>query len=206
MAVGDGAALSHRSAAELWGMLELVEGPAHVSVPVAGGRASRKGIRIHRCPSLTGALTTLRANIPVTRPTRTLIDLRRVVSPGEHRKALRQGEHLRLPIDDLWRASDRTASELEATFLYLCRKRHLPLPEVNAPLGLYLVDFLWRTQRLVVETDGYGSHRGLAAFEDDRERDNRLVALGYEVLRFTHRMVIDRPDEVMALVRARLSR
>ena len=31
-----------------------------------------------------------------------------------------------------------------------------------------------------------------------------LVAAGYEVLRFTWRQVIDRPDEVVAAVRARL--
>ena len=54
-------------------------------------------------------------------------------------------------------------------------------------IGRYEVDFLWRPQRLVVETDGYRYHRGHQAFEDDHERDLELRALGYDVRRFSYR-------------------
>ena len=54
-----------------------------------------------------------------------------------------------------------------------------------------MVDFLWRDQRLVVETDGYRFHRGRLAFEADRARDVELKLLGYTVVRFTHRQVVD---------------
>ena len=47
------------------------------------------------------------------------------------------------------------------------------------------VDFFWPEQRLIVETDGRGTHLTPAAFERDRARDARLLALGYRVLRFT---------------------
>jgi very-short-patch-repair endonuclease len=40
-------------------------------------------------------------------------------------------------------------------------------------------------QRLVVEVDGWGSHRSRSAFEQDRARDARLALLGYRVVRFT---------------------
>jgi very-short-patch-repair endonuclease len=40
------------------------------------------------------------------------------------------------------------------------------------------VDLLWREQRLVVEVDGFAYPSGRAAFERDRVRDSRLVALG----------------------------
>jgi very-short-patch-repair endonuclease len=68
------------------------------------------------------------------------------------------------------------------------------------------VDFLWPVERLIVETDSYRYHRGSLAFEDDHARDNRLMALGYDVLRFTYWRVVNEPDEVAALLRYRLAR
>jgi very-short-patch-repair endonuclease len=206
LACGEGAALSHRSAAELWRLLEPADGPVHVSVPVAGGRRKRDGIRLHRIPSLPTAATTRRNGIAVTTPARTLADLRAILSHGELRKAMRRAEFLRLPIDVHLLTPDRTASELERLFLRLVRRHRLPEPEVNVRVAGFEVDFLWREQRLIVETDGYRYHRGSVAFEDDRARDNRLMALGYDVLRFTYWKVVNEPEAVAALVRARLTR
>jgi hypothetical protein len=42
-----GAAVSHRSAAELWKLLSPADGPIDVSVPGDGGRRKRRGIRVH---------------------------------------------------------------------------------------------------------------------------------------------------------------
>jgi very-short-patch-repair endonuclease len=200
LAGGDGAALSHRSAAELWRLLELADGPTHVTVPVAGGRRSRPGLCIHRVPSLAPTDTTRRKGIAVTTPTRTLSDLRSVLSRDQFGRAVRQAEFRRLPIDATGLLPDRTASELERIFLRLVRRYRLPIPEVNVQVGGYEVDFLWREQRLIVETDGYRYHRGSAAFEAGHMRDNRLMALGYTVLRFTYRRVVEAPEDVAALV------
>src|SRR5690349_7323415 len=52
LACGEGAVLSHTSAAVLWKLLEPIDGPVHVSVPSTSGRKRRKGIHLHRCPSL----------------------------------------------------------------------------------------------------------------------------------------------------------
>jgi very-short-patch-repair endonuclease len=206
LACGDGAALSHRSAAELWRLLDPADGPIHVIVPVAGGRRGRDGLRIHRVPSLPTAATTRRDGIAVTTPARTLADLRTTLSHGELRTAVRQAEFLGLPIDPHALVPDRTSSELERLFLRLVRRHRLPAAEVNARIAGLEVDFLWREQRLIVETDGYHYHRGSVAFEDDRARDNRLMSCGYDVLRFTYKRVVDEPDAVVALVRARLTR
>ena len=67
----------------------------------------------------------------------------------------------------------------------LCRRHHLPQPEVNAPLLEYVVDFLWLEARLVVEVDGRATHDTRRAFQADRDRDGRLAVAGYTVLRFT---------------------
>src|SRR5436190_3282042 len=95
IACGEGAVLSHRSAAELWRMLTPRDGPVDVTVPTAGGRKRRPGIRLHRIPSLPRATTTLRQGIPVTVPARTIAGLRRVASVDEVRRAIRKAEFRR---------------------------------------------------------------------------------------------------------------
>lgn len=101
--------------------------------------------------------------------------------------------------------ADLTRSELERRFLRLCRRHRLPRPEVNARVGPFVVDFLWRSQRLVVETDGYRFHRGRLAFESDRARDVELKLLGHAVVRFTHRQLVDEPSRVARTLRMLLA-
>jgi len=59
---------------------------------------------------------------------------------------------------------------------------------------------------LVIEIDGAGYHTDVASFEEDRRRDARLSALGYRVLRFSYRQVLERIDEVVAAIEAAISR
>ncbi|HXR30056.1 MAG TPA: DUF559 domain-containing protein [Solirubrobacterales bacterium] len=111
-----------------------------------------------------------------------------MISAWELRKAIRQANVIGLPIaaED---AGDRTRSDLEAAFLSICSRHRLPRPEVNVRIGPFLVDFLWRDQRLVVEADSYRYHRGRAAFQDDRARELELMRLGYDVLRLSERQI-----------------
>jgi very-short-patch-repair endonuclease len=71
-------------------------------------------------------------------------------------------------------------------------------------IGSYAADFLWRVERLIVETDGWASHRGRATFEHDRRRATELAIQGYEVMRITWRQVRDEPATVAAAIRSRL--
>jgi very-short-patch-repair endonuclease len=201
---GEGSAISHRSGVELWRMLNPNGGPIHVTVASRGGRRPPPGLIIHRYPSLQDRDVTNLHGIPVTTPQRSLIDARRMLEPGELRQAVRQAEFLDLPIDARVVIPDETTSELELRFLALCRRHRLPLPEANVLVAGVRVDFLWRSARLVVETDGYAAHRGSVAFEEDRARDARLAALGYEVIRLTWRQVVHEQAATARLVRARL--
>ncbi len=160
LAGGSRTLLSHLSAAYLWKLLEPDDGPIHITVPTSGGRARRNGLVIHRA-ILLPSQTTFRARIPVTRPTRTLCDLRRIAPAHVYREALRQAEYDRLPLD---LPTDGTRSEQESLFLAICRRYRIPLPEVNQELGPYTVDFLWRAERLVVETDSWPAHGGRVAY------------------------------------------
>jgi very-short-patch-repair endonuclease len=146
---------------------------------------------------------TRRAGIPVTTPARTLQDLRKAVPEREFRRAVRQAGVLGLPIgpDVIF---DRTRSELERRFLWLCGRHHLPKPSVNLRIEAMTVDFCWVDRRLIVETDGYRYHSGREAFEDDRARDLRLRALGYEVLRLSYRQVFHESAQVAAVLQATL--
>lgn len=198
-----GAAVSHRSAALLWGLLPLTAGPADVTVAGIGGKARRSGIRIHRSRSLVPSEVTLRRGIPVTNPSRTIEDLREASAAGrtgalserELRKAIRQANVLGLPIDEE-SEGDRTRSDLESDFLRICRRHRVPPPEINVRIGPCLVDFLWRERRFAVETDSYIYHGGRVAFQDDRGRDLELKLLGYEVLRFSEQQIDEEPDRV----------
>jgi len=202
-ACGEDAVLSHRSAAQLWRMLPVTRGPSHVTVIGSAGRARRNGLVVHRSTSLLITDQTRRNGIKVTIPRRTLEDLRRTEPPNVFRRALRQASYLGLEIGNESDAPER--SGLERRMLWVCHRYHLPIPEVNVPIGPYTMDFLWREKRLVVETDGWEGHRGRQAFEDDRARDAFLRLRGYEVLRFTWRQLRDDPASVVAVLRRYLA-
>ena len=210
LALGDGAALSHRSAAALWGIAprfapEWSKPPVDVIVPGRGGRARRRGIRVHRSVTLVDAEVTRRRGIAVTRPARTLADLRPVTSRAAWDAALREAEFLSLPLDGLF-MPDGTRSGEERRLLWICRRHGLPRPEANVRIGAYTVDFLWRDALLIVEVDTYGTHGGRSMFHGDRIRDAWLHRNGYEVLRVTDRWMRENPAEVAATIRALLRR
>ncbi|HEX2125816.1 MAG TPA: hypothetical protein VHF45_04575 [Thermoleophilaceae bacterium] len=88
-----------------------------------------------------------------------------------------------------------TKSDREEEFLALCRAALLSSPEVNTALVIddgppIEVDFLWRAQRLAVETDAFGTHGMRHSFERDRRRDQRVKLAGDDSLRFTRRQVL----------------
>jgi very-short-patch-repair endonuclease len=204
LACGEVAVISHRSAAALWKLLAPIDGPIDIAIPGSGGRQSRQGIRLHRCVSLLPEHLARRYGIPVTTPARTIADLRQCVSGKELRRAIRQADVLGLPLGpDVH--NDRTRSDLERDFLRLCRRHRLPAPEVNVRLGPFLVDFLWRDRRLIVETDGYRYHRGRQAFRDDRARGLELRARGFEVLRLSEEQIDEEPERVAEVLRMALA-
>lgn len=200
LALGEGAVLSHSSAAALWGLIRPLGHEVHVTVPSTGGRNRRQGIRLHRTTTLSSACVTVREGIPVTTPARTLEDISGSLPERLVRRAIRQAELAGFDLGPSPEA-DRTRSELESMFLALCRRHRLPRPEVNATLDGLTVDFLWREPRLVVETDGYRFHSGRVAFEDDRARDLRLKALGLDVIRLSYRQVAGEGDRVASVLR-----
>jgi very-short-patch-repair endonuclease len=222
LACGEAAVLSHRSAGALWRLVARAPGDVDVTVR-KGHRGGRDGIRVHRAP-LGARDVAVRLELAVTSPIRTLLDLAAVLSQDELDRAVNEAQVQRLATaEEIARAIGRrrgagglrrslgdepriTRSEIERRMLALVRRIGLPLPRTNVMVAGHEVDFLWREQRLIVETDGHRAHATRARFESDRARDARLVAAGYVVLRFTWRHLVDEPEVVAARLAAALAR
>jgi very-short-patch-repair endonuclease len=172
---------------------------------------NRRGIRVHRSTTLVPADVTVHRGIPVTTVARTLLDLADLLPTQRLKTAVHEAEYKGLlDAREMRRVVERnpgrrgktvlelagdppelTRSELENRFLELCRAHCLPSPNVGARIEGYEVDFLWREQGLVVETDGIQAHRTRQAIERDRERDRRLLLAGFQTVRLTARSLDD---------------
>jgi Transcriptional regulator, AbiEi antitoxin len=200
LAAGDGAVLSHTSAAALWGFLRPIRGPIHVTVAAAVRRRSRPGLQIHRSRTLARIDITRRHAIAVTTPARTIEDIRGAVEPYLFRRALRQAELAGHRVPHL-SATKRSRSDLELLFLALCDDHGLPRPLVNHRIHGHRVDFFFADHRLAVETDSWEYHRGSVALEDDHRRDLVLRAQGIETRRYTGAQLEIAPAAVVADLR-----
>jgi hypothetical protein len=229
LACGRGAAASHLSAAAALDLLPARGGPVHVTAPAGNGSRSRAGIRVHSRRELPDGDVVVADGCRVTSVARTLVDLGDVSSHQELRRAFVRAEQLRkLDMRALESAFDgagrrrgrrllrellaaydprwsETRSRLELAMLDVVQRFALPEPEVNAwLLGRFLVDFLWRDARLVLETDGEEVHGTPTARRDDARRDHALRRAGFRVMRASFREVRTRPDAVAARVAAAL--
>jgi very-short-patch-repair endonuclease len=228
LACGDGAVISHWSAAHLWGLLEVA--PARVDVTLIGRHCRAKhGVHLHTISRIDPSDVRRRRRIPLTAPARTLIDLaagagfdvlESLVAEARVLKLVRAGELERA----LERAGRRrgvgqmkaflrqeggpilTRSEGERAMRRLTRAAGLPAPVANTRVAGWEVDFLWPTQRLVVEVDGYQFHGHRAAFERDRRKGLALAAAGYRVIRVSWRQLVHQPLAVAAQLALALAR
>ena len=219
LACGGGAVVSHRSAAELHGLLPAAGRDVDVTV-VGRNPGFHAGIRLHRPRVLGRGDVRKMRGIPVTSVARTICDLaaseprrdteaafqealyRRVVTPsalagvlaGEPRR--KGGALIRALIDD----PRLTRSERERRLLKLIAAAQLTRPLTNVRVEGYQVDALWPGEKLIVEFDGWGAHGHRLAFETDRKRDQMLLAAGYRVLRVTDRQLKYEPVAVAARI------
>lgn len=227
LAYGDGALLSHRNAAALWGLAKARASAVDVTAPSGWqGSLRRDGIWIHR-GRLHPEDRAARAGIPVTTVARTLFDLAEFVPFKHLESAWEEADRLNLlqlravervcergygrralrPIRRLLaeaRAATITRSPLEDDFAAFCRTNDLPTPAFNTTVLGFEIDALWPDQRLVVELDGFAFHRHRAAFERDRARDTALQVAGYRTIRITHRRLHSEAATVAKELRALL--
>jgi very-short-patch-repair endonuclease len=221
LACGDGAMLSHRSAAELW-RIGYEGGVIDVSVR-RRCEIHRKGLKVRGRPSLAAGSVVQRYGIPVTDPVQTLIDLTMELKPVQVERAVNEADkhdlvdpetlrialrgrvgepgvkHLATLLDrHTFRLSD---SDLEVLFRPLARAAAFPPPKSKHWVLGYETDFYFPEQGLIVETDGLRYHRTPAQQARAAKRDQTHTAAGFAVLRFTHWQVKYAPTEVTDVLR-----
>jgi very-short-patch-repair endonuclease len=230
------AVVSHRAAAELWG---LIQPAGYVDISICPPRQPRlrPPAIAHRILDLHPELAVEREGMRITDPTRTIIDLGLVLPIWSVRDALSRGITSRLlrvsevkavrdalgrkgrngtgVVRELLEERLLTArpdeSVLERRLADLVRRYDLPPMAVQHEVwhaGRFIgrVDGAYVDRRLAIEVDGFEHHSSPEAFQRDRTRQNRLVALGWTVLRFTWDDVVRRPAMVASTIREAINR
>lgn len=225
MACRPAAVLSHRSAAELFGLLPTTDGDVDVTV-VGRNPGAEPGIRLHRIAAFGPGEVTEMRGIPMTSIARTICDLaatesrrdvehafqealyRRIVTERQMEAVLKREPKRRgAPvIRALLENPGMTRSERERALLKLLAAAQLPKPLTNVRLHGYLVDAYWPDHGLVLEFDGWQAHGHRAAFERDRKRDQLMLAHGLRVIRVTDRQLKCEPVAVAARIAQALTR
>jgi hypothetical protein len=174
--------------------------------------------------------------LPVTRPTRTFLDLGVVLSADELELVLNDGIRRRLlSVEAISRRLEQFSavrpgaavvravldrhipggpapeSVLETRFVQLLRAGGLPAPTAQLEISLgngakARVDFAYPSHRIAFELDGAAYHSGPLAQRRDRQRDNRLGAMGWRVVHFDWDDVTRRSEYVLETVNACMTR
>ncbi|MDJ0955112.1 MAG: DUF559 domain-containing protein [Acidimicrobiia bacterium] len=230
------AALSHRTAAELWGLMD--RGIRQIDVVTTRtDRVRRSGIEIHESNDLVAADIDQVQGLPVTNPVRTVVDLG-AVSPWAVEAALEAAvrKHL-LVLADVERFVDRVArrgrrgvgvirplleerrqwdaateSALEDLFRRVVAEVGLPTPVAQYVVRddqdafICRADFAYPNSRLLIELDSEAHHMDRMTFRRDRSKQNRATVLGWTVLRYTWWDLRDEPYRIAADIRNALGR
>jgi hypothetical protein len=219
---GDGAMLSHRSAAQLWGIGYEERGRIDVTVR-RRAEIHRSGLKVRSRLALPERSVVVRLGIPVTHPIQTLIDLATELKIMRLERAVNEADRLDLVDPETLRAAldgyvgmpgvktlrmmlDRhtfrlSDSDLEILFRPLAMAAGFALPLSKHRVLGYEVDFWFPEHGLVVETDGLRYHRTPAQQARMVKRDQRHTAAGLRVLRFTHWQIAHAPNEVTDVLR-----
>ena len=223
---GPAALVSHRSAASVWGLSHRREG-IDVVVPYCEPRHPR-GIRVHRRLDLGEEHRRWIDGLPVTDPVSTLVDVACGSSEAVLGRMIREADRLdlvdpvslRAALDSCHRRPgvgrlrslldsetfSLADSELEQRFLHLVHAAGLPMPETQAWVNGFRVDFYWPELGLVVETDGLRYHRTASQQRTDRLRDQAHTVAGLTHLRFTAAQIRHEPQRAMKTLASVVSR
>ncbi len=228
---GEGAVLSHLSAAALWGLPGFALLPAHVTTVRRSHPVGQPVGTVHRMRALKPHHGTVLEGIPVVRPELLVLQLAGTVSAQRAERLfdrtwsmrLLSGATTRRVLDEVAASGVRgvrvlrdildergdeyvpPATGLEGRFAEIVRDACLPEMDRQIDLGddhwCGRVDFFDRTRRLVVEVDSEKYHSALSDVRADAERARSLERAGFTVVRVSDGQVFHRPWEVVDAMR-----
>jgi len=231
LSAGPPAMASHHAAAALHGIPGFGRGTPELSIP-RGTEHRRQDLRVHTSSDLDRCDRVVIDGVPTTDISRTILDLSRrssdkrvlramewarrtdraswsnlIATLARHARRGRPGiQRMRRVISEHAHRDEITDSDFELLVLSLMREVGLPEPELHLRVldgGRFVaeVDLGYPHLKIAIELDGR-----IHLDEDVRERDlprqNDLVLLGWTVLRFTWKRFTERPDLVVAEIRA----
>jgi very-short-patch-repair endonuclease len=217
LAAGEGALLSHGTAAWRWRIIPAP--PSVITLVSPRRRAAMPGLEVFESARLRAGDTTHNGRFPTTSVPRTLLDLaarydrhallralaeaefQHDLRPADVERTLRRGHpgaaNLRAALHEHAPGHGEMKSRLERRFRNLLIRHGIELPQRNQPVGPWSVDCLWRERRVAVELDGRQHQRPHQADSDD-DRDLWLRRHGYVARRYGKRQIEQQPDEVIA--------
>ena len=223
LAIGRDAALSCREAAEVRNLLVPSDRDPHITTTHRTGHTPA-GIVPHRVRCIgedeVEEIDGLRV-VTVPRLLRELAaersrELQRALNEAMYKRLVTIDELVPMAasgmpgcrvLRDALRYAAPTRSDLEDKFYALFVDANAPLPRANESVGLYEVDFIWRQERVIVETDGWAAHgHEFARGRRDPSKTRYLEALGYTVIRVSKAWFKAAPLEVLATILAALDR
>ncbi|MBA3278654.1 MAG: DUF559 domain-containing protein [Geodermatophilaceae bacterium] len=228
-----GSLISHDSAARIWG-IDLPRAAESELIQVIAPRALRPKHRadrvVHEAVRLGPADADTVEGVAVTSPARTWWDLATSLAPAdllavtdqllrswsprlllERMLSEHTGDRGAVRARGALRYGDsRAESRMESVLRWVLIEGGLPAPElqhvvVDTTGFIARVDLAYPLHMIAIEYDG-AVHRNSDVFIQDLRRQNRLVAAGWTVLRFSGSDVLARPADVVSQVlQARLA-
>jgi very-short-patch-repair endonuclease len=219
---GDRAVASGVAAAWWHGLTRFAPDIVEVTVPRDSNGRCRDGSVVRR-RDLHPADVVERNGLHVTAPALTIVEaaVRRGGGARLMDSALQRDAELR----ELWRAhlrnkgrygspaarrllqaaADGARSEAERLLVKLLRDARITGWQTNYRLGGYTIDVAFAASRVAIEVDGWAYHSAPADFQIDRERQNSIALLGWQVLRFTWLDLTEYPQRVLSVIRMAIS-
>jgi hypothetical protein len=230
------AAVSHQTAAELWGMTSRGIRTIEI-VTTRWDRVRRDGVAVHESLDLIPADVVDRHGVAITSPVRTVVDLgasnrwvvESALEAGIRRDLFtlsdveafvarvarrgRRGVGVIRPLIEARREwDDATESVLEDRFRRLMVDAGIANPQpqyvVRDSAGSFVLraDFAYPAARVLIELDSEAHHLDRLTFRRDRSKQNRATMLGWVVLRYTWWDVVEQPGRVCSEVRNAIGR
>jgi very-short-patch-repair endonuclease len=222
-AFGEHGTASGLTAAWWHGLTKFAPKVVEVTVAKAGHHPKHAGVRTRRRDLLPADIVE-RKGLRVTALPLTVVEAAARRGGGAKLMDSALQRHVELP--QLWRthlrnkgrhgspaarrllqaASDGARSEAERLLVKLLRDNGITGWKTNYRVGGYRVDVAFPNQMVAIETDGWAFHNSQEDFQNDRERQNKIALLGWQVLRFTWLDLTEYPQRVLAEIRFAIAR